>query len=402
MLGLIALLGALSATDSLPESPAEESHGSAAAISFIVHRQPAIPMVALRLAILADDPDGYAGAGHLFQHLAFARLKDQAARAGATVEMQRTSDAIVYTMVGPTVELDYMAGLLRAALRPERPTEAAVLMARRALAEERLAEWENADQHVRAAVRARLFPNDLPAAGTERSAARLTVESLPAVWARLYRPERVSMVAVGDVRLPQVEEAFRDLPAAPQARAPAERQDTISLVPLAPAQATRAWVAAGYLANDLEPTTLTVTARLLRDDLRRRIPGAEVEVEHWWTHFGQAVVLVVSTPEQTLAAARRALSTAVSTLGTDVTERRVAGAARAVRGEILFYARTPRTMAEVLGRFADRDGQADAAQVFYAELSEVDVDEVRDALKYLVERSPVRVEIPPQKLNRTP
>lgn len=187
-----------------------------------VHNQPALPVVALRMSIVADDPPGFAGAGHFFQHLLLPGLEDQAARVGGRVQAIRGSDAIVYTVVGPASELDFLAGVLRGALRvPGQPGTAAMLQSLGALADERATERETAPAYVRAALRGQLFPADLPAAGTEDAVARLQTASLTDVWARLYAPGRVSIVAVGDVSLGAVERAFRSLPPRPAtARSP--------------------------------------------------------------------------------------------------------------------------------------------------------------------------------------
>lgn len=390
------LLASLIAADTVPEPPTRQLGPS-----FVVQRQPAVPIVALRMAVLADDPAGHAGAGHLMQHLMLPSLEEQVGRVGGTVQIQRSSDAMIYTVTGPAVELDYLAGVLRGALRAPPGTAGAVLSANRELREERLAEWENAREHVRAGLRARLFPNDLSAAGTERSAPRLTAAALPGLWASMYRPERVLVVAVGDVREAQLEAAFAGLPPRPAARLSSLSADTISLAPLAVPQATRGWLGRGYLASDLEPAALSVAARLLRDDLRRRLPRAEIEAEHWWTHHGQGLALVVSAQPADTAAARRALDTAPATLQGSLQERRVRDAARAIRRDMLFYSRTPDRMAQVLGEFADREGNPDAAQLFYARLDAVDLADVREALAFLSEHTPVRVELTPQRLNRS-
>jgi predicted Zn-dependent peptidase len=397
LLPLLALL-----SDSVPVAPLGVESAQAGA-SFVVHRQPAIQLVSLRMAILTDDPSGHAGAGHLIQHLVLPSLREQAARVGGTVQSERSSDAIVYTVTGPAAELSYLAGVLRSALQPPRATQGELLMANRALAEERLAEWETAERHIRAALRVRLFPNDLSAAGTEVSAERLTLDALPGLWAELYRPERVSVVAVGDVALTELETAFRGIPARPAGRPVEEIQDTIALTPLAPAQATRAWLGVGYLADDstIAPAALSVAAHLIREDLRKRLPTAAVDAEHWWTHHGQAVVVVLSVPDKDLAAARRALSTSVAGLQRDLPAARVTEAARTLRHEMLFYSRTSERMAEVLGSFTDRDGDPDASQRFYAELDAVDAAQVRAALVYLSAHSPVRAEIPAQVMPKS-
>ncbi len=401
---LLPLLAALSAGDSIPVSTARPGPGSASAQGaavVVVHRQPAVPLVALRMAIVADDPPGYAGAGHLVQHLLLPALREQVARVGGQVQLQRTSDAVVFTVTGPASELEYLAGVLRAALRLPRVGEGELLRASRELAEERLAEWETADRHVRSALRARLFPDDLSAAGTESGASRLVEgDALRTAWDELYRPERVAVTAVGDVRLGEVERAFAELPAAPQGRWGESFRDTLDLTPLAPAEATRAWFGLGYPGAGLEPAALSVAARVVADRLRDRLPAATVEAEHWWSHHGQALALFVSSPGADLPATRAALGAALERAEASLSPGAVYGAARAIRRDMLFYARTPDRMAEVLGQFTDRGGEAEAAQRFYGSLERVREDEVREVLETLLERSSVWVEIPPQKLIR--
>jgi predicted Zn-dependent peptidase len=355
-------------------------------------------VVALRLAILADDPAGYAGAGHLIQHLVYPSLQEQVARVGGRVEMARSADALVYAVSGPADELVYLAGVLRSALRPPRPSEADLLRAQRELAEERLAEWEVADQHVRSALRVRLFPSDLSAAGSERSAARLTRDVLPLLWSEIYQPERVSIVAVGDVTLAGVQEAFGTLPPPAAVETAGEARDTVSLQPLAPAEATRGWFGVGYLASDLPAAALSVTARLLQQEVGGRTPDSvSVTGEHWWTHHGQAVVLVAAAPASALAVTDAALRGAVGSLTAGLTERRVREAAQALRREMLFYGRTPRQMASLLGAFADHTGDADAAERYFAALGDVDEAQIRAVLRALQAGAPIRVSIPPQK-----
>jgi predicted Zn-dependent peptidase len=169
--------------------------------------------------------------------------------------------------------------------------------------------------------------------------------------------------------------------------------DTVSTVPLAPAEATRGWLGAGYLASDLEPAAVSVAARIIQDQLREQLPDASVSAEHWWTHDGQALALIVGAPAPRIAAARRALNTLASSIDTRLTATRVHDSARALRREMLFYARTPERMSEVVGRFSDRDGDPEAADRFYASLDEVDLEAVRDVLGHMLEHTPARVEI---------
>jgi len=379
--------------------PAVQS-GRLANGAITVHRQPGVPIVSLRMSILAADPAGYAGAGHMIQHVLYPALQDRAGRIGATVQMLRTADAIVYTVTGPAVELPTLAEILTSTLRPPTAPVDAVLRAERELREERLAEWETAPTHTRSMLRAQLFPGDLSAAGTDRSATRFSATTLPAIWTEMYRPERVSVVAVGDVHLADVETAFSSIPAASEPRRLGIEQDSVVLMSLAPAEATRAWYGRGWQAFDLPPAAVTVTTRLLGDELRRRLPAAQIDAEHWWTHFGQAIVLVAAAAARDTADTRVELDLAVATLLTEINDRGVTEAAKAIRREMLFHSRTPDRMAELIGQFIDRDGDPDGTERFYRQLDQMDADDIREVLAAIRERTPVRVEIPPQTLRR--
>jgi predicted Zn-dependent peptidase len=367
--------------------------------AIIVHRQPALPIVALRLSVLASDPPGYAGAAHLIQHLVFPTLQEQVRRVGGRAQMQRNADGVVYSVVGPAAELQYLTWALRGALQPRTPQVGELLVASHALEEERLAEWETAGSHVRSVLRSRLFPHELSAAGTDASAARIEASVIRDLWAEMYHPDRVSVVAVGDVRIQEVRDAFSDLAvSAAPARLDRALVDSVSAQPLAPAEATRGWLGLGYPASEMEPAALLVTARLLGDLLRERLPLAMAETEHWWTHRDQGLVAVVATPEPNLTAARRVVSSAITTLQRSLEPGKVRDAAVGARRDMLFYARTPEHMAELLGQFADRNGNPDAAQRFYSELERVSESDVQNVLAQLAARTPVRVDIPPQKL----
>ncbi len=397
MLLLALTLAAAAPADTVrPAAPAREP-----APVVVVHRQPGLPVVAIRLSLLADDPAGHAGAGHFVQHLVLPVLQEQVARVGGRVQTVRSADALVYTVTGPVAELDYLAAVLREALRPRPAGTAETLQALNALAEERQGERETAPAYVRAVLRSRLFPDQPPAAGTPASLARLEVARLPEVWGEMYRPDRVTVVAVGDLELAAVERAFASLPPAPEERLAEAWADSVPAFD-EPPQATRGWVGGAWSAGEAEPSAVSVAARLLRDALRRRLRGAEVEVEHWWTGDGQAVAAVVAGTEAQLPAARTAIAGVARALRAEVNDARVAAARGAVRRDMLFYARTPERMAEVLGAFTDRGAEGGAAQSFYSALGDVTADQVRAALEALTAAEPVTVTVPPQKLKTSP
>lgn len=386
----LALFAALAAApDTVPRPAAAAQPGPA----IVVLREPALPIVALRLSLLADDPPGYAGAGHLVQHLHQASLEERVARVGGRVQVLRTSDAVVYTVLGPAAELEYLAGLLAGVLRAPAPGTAEVLVALRALETERAAEREVAPSYVRAALRAAVFPGDLSAAGTDAGAARLATARLAEVWSAMYRPERVAVVAVGDVELERVRAVFRDLPAAGPAALPL-RADTVRPFPADTPQATRAWLARGWAADGADPAALTVAARLLRNHLRTRMTRSEVEVEHWWSHRGQALALVVATPDSLAPVARRTVDGSLAALAATVDAGQVQGAAAALRREMRFFGRTPERMAHLLGAFADRGDAGDGAQRYFAALERVGEEEVRSVLELLLAEAPQVIEVP--------
>jgi predicted Zn-dependent peptidase len=366
----------------------------------MVQRQPALPIVALRLSLIADDPPGYAGAGHLMQHLLLPSLEERVARVGGRVQAVRTSDAVVYTVVGPASELDYLAQTLRGVLRPPTPATPEMLSALAAVGGERAAEREIAQQYVRSALRARLFPDDLPAAGTEASLARLNTARLAEVWAAMYRPERVSIVAVGDVQIEGVRAAFRDVPMQAGGTA-APLADTVRAFAADTPQATRGWLGRAWDAEGADPAALTVATRLLRNRMRRTMTRSAVDVEHWWTHHGQALALVVATPDSLMPVARRTVDGALAALRAELDETLVRDAASGVRREMLFFSRTPERMADVLGAFADRGEPRDAAQRFYAAVDAVTEADVRAVLDQLLAGTAATVEVPPQRLPRS-
>jgi predicted Zn-dependent peptidase len=390
MLNLL-FLAALAADTTSPPAPQEGP-------AITVHRQPALPLVALRLSLLADDPRGFAGAGHLMQHLHLPAMEEQAARVGARVQASRTSDALVYTVTGPASELGYLAGVLRSALRAPRPAQPQMLVALNALSEERQAERETAASYVRAALRQGIFPRELPAAGTPASAARLESAPLDALWGEMYSPERVSVVAVGGVDAGEVARALRGLPAAGEARLPEAPADTAPALAADTPQASRAWIGWAVAAPDADAAALSVAARLVRIRLQRAIPNSTVEVEHWWTHRGHALAIVAATTGARAAAARRSVAGALAAAAAALDEAAVRDAAAGVRRDLLFYSRTPERMAEVLGSFADRGEGADAAQRFFAALDAVTVDSVRAALEGARAGEPVTVSVAPQRL----
>jgi predicted Zn-dependent peptidase len=400
MLALILLTG-LMAADTVPPQTFEAASpgarpGAELPARIIVHRQPEVPLVALRLSLLVDDPPGFSGVGHLVQHLQLRRMQEEAALVGARVKVARNTDALVYSVMGPAVELDHLARVLRLALVVPPASAGDFLGAMHELAEERLAEWETADGHVRATLRSQLFPHDLPAAGTAQSAARLTPARLQELWSHIYRPDRLSVVAVGNVTPDEVQAVFGGLRPRTEARI-ASYTETVPVAPLAPPEATHGWFGAGWLAAEADPIAVAVLGRLLERSLAGRLTTVSTRVEHWWTHEGQALVAVVATSEAERRNARRVLTDPLAVIQRELNAEAVRDAAVSLRRDMVFYARTPERFAELLGSFADR-GSGIEAQDFYDGLGRVSPGDVLLAIDALRAVEPVRVEIAPQRV----
>jgi predicted Zn-dependent peptidase len=355
-----------------------------------------VPLVALRLSILADDPPGYSGTAHLVQHLQLRQMEQEAAQVGARVQIARNADAIVYSVMGPAVELDHLARVLRLALVVPSVGAGDFLAAMHELAEERLAEWETAEGHVLATLRSQLFPHRLPAAGSQEAAARLTPARIPALWDHIYHPGRVSVVAVGSVTPAEVEAVFGGLRDARDASI-TPFTETVPLSPLAPPEATHGWFGVGWLATDADPVAVALLGRLLERHLRTRLNVVSLRVEHWWTHEGQALVAVAATSEAERRNARRILTDPLAALQGELNTAAVRAAGTALRRELVFYARTPDRFAELLGSFADR-GSTLEAQAFYDALEQVRLGDVLLAMDALRAVEPVRVEVAPQRV----
>ncbi len=382
-----------------PADTAAASSGTAEPAAVIVHRQPAVPVLSLRLSLAVSDPPGYAGAGHLLQHFHDRALRDRVSAAGGRLQYERNPDAVVYTVTGPAAEAGPLTEALLSVLRPPAPSATGRLVVHRELRDERLAEWETAGAHVRTRLRHRLFPDDRPAPGTRTSAARIEDADLAALWNALYDPSRVTVVAVGDVDPEAVRAAFARLPEGRPSALPPE-EDLPDETPLAEPQATRGWLGAGYPVTDADPASVSIAARLLGDRLRRLLPEGEISVDHWWTHRGQAMAAVVAVPGPRLGEARRLLDTALKDLGEELEDETVREAGLALRREMLFSSRTPDRMAALIGGFADRTGSADGANRFHGRLREIRRADVEEALREMIESEQVRIDLPPQPLER--
>src|SRR5690606_11598608 len=120
----------------------------------------------------------------------------------------------------------------------------------------------------------------------------------------------------------------------------------------------------GYEGEGMDPAVLMIVAVLVERQLR--VAGVRGgAAEYWWNGGAGGLVVIGSvdgnsgqaTPSSRL---RRAVVDAAATAGPST----VAEARCALRHSLLFSARTPQGLAELIGDFYDRTGDPDAANAF--------------------------------------
>ncbi len=220
----------------------------------------------------------------------------------------------------------------------------------------------------------------------------------------MYRPERISVVAIGGVSASEVENAFRDMGSllgTGVGEVPLDdlAVDTAVVTPGAVPQATRNWLGVGYSLSNVEPAAVSITARLLQRSLQRSLRTAQVTADHWWTHHGQAMSLVVASPTARPASLVAPVTAAIQQLQDALDQEQIRGVATEIQREMLFASRTPERMAEMIGQFVDRDRDPNAAQQFYARLARVNEREIRRVLTAMTASPPQQVQVPAQVLN---
>lgn len=357
-----------------------------------VHRQ-ATPLVALRLS--APVPAGLPeGSVELLQELARPEIEPLAARFGGAFELRHESGRAVIVVHGPATAFDALVAILRRATG-EPNVAVGALRGARARAESRvLARLEQPAPRVR-----RLLRHGLQGGPEPRGAAAtlLPPESVRQLRARLYHPDRLSVVLVGAVPDPVIRSAFDRWPEAGSAPDPALAVDT-TMTPARP-QAHREWGGIAFPV-DADPAVLAVTAELVQRRVRRsalRYGAAEA-----WYEPGPALALVGAAtpgdpavrtsagiselpvrdsaaiePTDVRRYLRRLIAEAAALAGPAAVDR----ARGAVRRRLLLEARTPAGKAEVIGRVTEQAGRDVEPEAFLRRVDAVSLAEVQTLLE---------------------
>lgn len=368
------------------------SYDAADGPAVLVRLSPGSPLVALRLSIPIPSEGGMESSAGVLQALAADGFHNGAAELGASASITRTETHAIYRIVGPRSSFDQMAALLRRAVSwpgvESRHIDAA---AARAL-HGQLASLETPALRIRHQLRRELFSS--PTSATVLDGVRQPPDpaGLEWFWRRYYVPQRMAVVVVGDVSPEVAVSAFRGWPTPPPAGPPPSTAGEIRRV--AP-EVIFPWAGLGYEGEGMDPAVLMIVAVLVERQLR--VAGVRGgTAEYWWNGGAGGLVVIGSvdgnsgqaTPSSRL---RRAVVDAAATAGPST----VAEARRALRHSLLFSARTPQGLAELIGDFYDRTGDPDAANAFLRRLRAVDPPAVQRALRTLADSSPRLVELSP-------
>ncbi|MFO7261295.1 MAG: hypothetical protein DIU52_009060 [bacterium] len=375
----------------------------------VVREQPESRLVALRLAVRVEEPQGLEGAARVVVELARAQLEAAAAAVGGRASVERTTTHAVFRVVGPADAFERLAAALRLAAAGPAGADVgqSALAAARVVAEaQAAAELDTPEPLVRAKLREALFPELGSVSGRGVDLAGLTAERLARWWSATATASRSAVVVAGGVEAGRAVAAFEGWPVragrggrAGAAAARGEGPPAQAATPRPPApQVVTRWVALGYPATGEDPAVLAVAAALLAEELGQSgLGGASAEL--WWNAGRRALVLLAPEPPGRNGdgdgSVRQRLERAVAAVAEGVDAAAVARARRRAVRDVLFAARSAEGLAEVLGTMLDRTGEPNAALEFVAALERVGAHDVAHALQALRETRPEVAEVAP-------
>jgi predicted Zn-dependent peptidase len=370
----------------------------------IARWNPTPALVALRLSVPIDEETSPPGAARILQELARKPLEAEARRIGARIEFSTTPAHAVYMVSGPVGVFGALVALLERAIGPPALSMRSLESARVAVQWEAAAALETPAGLVRRRLQKAMFPF-LPApSGAPAALAPLRPTDLDAFWRRNYRPERMTLVAVGPVRGDRVAAAVAEWRGPEPARHTPGRPPHIDVAPAdgPEPQVVSSWVGLGYPLEGEDPVVVAVAARLI--DERLAAQGfRSVSAELWWDAGRLGIAVIGADLPGSAAEANgdvaRSLADRLGTLVRETVHSASAASIRRARDDlemrILLGARTPAGLASLIGELADRAGDPEAAPDFVAALAELDESEVLALLDRLSYQAPIPVEVAP-------
>lgn len=357
---------------------------------------PGSPAAAIRASVRVLEAPGEAGAARLLQHLALRRLQGRAAALGAEFEARRTPDAAVYSVSGAVADFEHLASLIRGALAGPDPQGGDLEAARAAV----LGEIERTEEAPADALYAELLhrvaPSLPPPSGTRSSVDSLSMTRLAAFWRRAFRRDSVTLVVVAPVPVEALLAALGEVGAPAADSAPPPALDLRpSPAPRRRPETLRVWYGVAYLSGSDSRALASTAARVLADVLDEEPAADAARVDLWHVRGRVALVTRGAAYPPEAPGMIRAVSGLLARARAALSAERVTSAARMVHRDLLFAARTPWGLAEVIGRLLDATDDPYAAQRFSDDVDGLDPDSLAAFLARLAGQSAVRAELRP-------
>ncbi|MSR35596.1 MAG: insulinase family protein [Gemmatimonadetes bacterium] len=354
---------------------------------------PGSGLTTMRLSVRMDEMPAEAGAGQILLMLGLERARAAASPVGARIEGTRTPWGIAYTVVGSSDDFDYLAYVLREAVAEPKLDRVDLERARTRVREAADHARETGAGRLGAELRSAAIPGSLALVGTPESLEGLSATSMRDLWSRTHRRERMSVVVVGAEPLELVLAALKDIGA--RGRAPLPPTGKAEITHTTKVEVLRHWYGEAWVAGDVRDPKAAVLAGLVASRMRDTKSDIQTNVEVW--DVGRARVLAITGAAYPAGAAalRLRVSGALAETAAKLAPDEIGPAVAALRFDLLSSARTPWGLAELVGRYHDATGSADAAYQHVADLERIDLAVMRAYLQELQKRGPARAEIRP-------
>jgi predicted Zn-dependent peptidase len=355
---------------------------------------PGSGIAALRLHVPLEEAPAEAGVGRLLEELARDRMEGLARPVGARVSVSRTPWGLAYAAEGAVADVEYLAYLLREAVRRPEVADVPFSRAKRRLAEAAARARETPSGRLSDRLRSALDPTTPPPQGTPATVAALDAGRLLEAWRRSHRPDRMTLVAsagvVPEVILAATRGLGSDGPAPPPLDAPPPTEDRSLRTQSLRRWYGRAW-SGGRPASPVGPVAALLVAEALEES------GGDFEttlqlraLRHRWALLALGAAYRADVP-----AMRAAVDGAVAGALSRLTRAGVSRAAARLRRDLLFRTRTPLGLVEAVGWAMEASGDPTAAARRLAALDTLDAETVRTYLEELAAGPAVTAEVRP-------
>lgn len=340
----------------------------------VVLGTPGSGVAALRLHVPLVEGPAEAGAGSLIRELALDRMRGLARPVGARVSVTRTPWGLSYAAEGAAADFEFLAYLLREAAGPPELEDVPFTRAHQRLAARVARDAETPAGRLSATLRRSLAPATPPVEGTAATMDALGPGRVLEVWRRSHQSSRMTLVVSAGV-LPEV------VLAATRGMGADERVDAAPLDAPEPPGGTdgetqslrrwygRAW-SAGTPGDPRGPVAALLVSRVLGE------AGGDFETtlqlralpDRW------ALLVLGAAYRAQVPAMQAAVDGALTAARQSLTPEGAADAAARVRRDLLYRARTPLGLVEVVGRALEHAGDPDAAARYLEALDTVDAE----------------------------